>query len=285
MPDDSGGGSYKIKKQSLIKKLFGPKDKQTEQLQTEEEILSLVEEGKEKGLFENTTQNIIENVFDFDDTTAVEIMTHRTEVTAVKDTDSIYDVIETAIESGHSRIPVYSEDIDNIVGVLYVKDMLKFVGREIPQDVTIPSIMREPMFIPKTKNCSQLFAEMTKKKIQLAIIVDDYGGTEGIVTLEDLVEDILGNIQDEYDNEEEDIYKLSDDKFTVDGATPIDEVFALVGHEPPQSDCDTVAGLILEKLEHVPTLSENPAVVIDNIRFIPIEIEDRRIVKVLVEKM
>lgn len=284
MPDDSGGGSQN-KKTSFIHKLFKPKGKESEQQQTEEEILSLVEEGTEKGVIRDTTQSIIENIFDFDDTTAVEIMTHRTELAAVADTDSISVAVDIAIKSGHSRIPVYHEDIDNIVGVLYVKDLLKFVGKKLPDNLTIPSIMRDALFIPKTKNCSRLFAEMTKKKIQLAIIVDDYGGTEGIVTLEDLIEEILGNIQDEYDNEDEDIHKLGEGKFTVDGATPIEDICDLIGCELPESDCDTVAGFILEQLEHIPTRSEKPAVVVNNIRFIPIKIEDRRITKVLIEKL
>ncbi|MGN1050704.1 MAG: hemolysin family protein, partial [Acutalibacteraceae bacterium] len=260
MPDESGGNK------SFIERLFGSKNKETVQQETEEEILSLVEEGKEKGIIEDTTKSIIKNVFNFDDTTASEIMTHRTELTAFEDTTPLKEVVDIAIEKGHSRIPVFHEDIDNICGILYVKDLLKFVCEDVPKDFKLTDILREALFVPKGKNCASLFAEMTKKKIQMAIVVDEYGGTEGVITMEDIIESILGNIQDEYDNEEEEIRKISETKFTFDGSTTIDDVEDAINLKIPASDCDTIAGFVLENIGRIPKSSEHPVVKTDELK-------------------
>ena len=140
------------------------------------------------------------------------------------------------------------------------------------------------MFVPRTKDLRSLYEQMTKEKTQIAIVVDEYGGTEGIVTLEDLIEDILGSIQDEYDNEEEEITKISDEKFTVDGSTPIDEVSDLVEVDIDSGDCETIAGLILDKLGRVPEDNEKPEIEIPGLKLKVIETEERRISKVLITK-
>ncbi|MGN0452476.1 MAG: hemolysin family protein [Ruminococcus sp.] len=285
MPDDSGGFSESKQNKSFFRRLFRNKEQENKQQLAEEEILSLVEEGTEQGVIGDSTKDIIENLFDFDDTTVSEIMTHRTDVVAIEDTEPLTEVVKTAIDTGYSRIPVYHDDIDNIVGVLYVKDLLRYVCSDVPEDFRITDITRDVIYVPKTKNCSELFAEMTKAKIQLAIIVDEYGGTEGLLTLEDLIEDILGNIQDEYDNEDEEILHLGKGKFTLDGATPIDDVEELLDVEFPESDCDTVAGLILDLLGRIPEAGENPTVEpIKGVRLTVAKTEDRRIVSVLAEK-
>ncbi len=284
MADDSSVGSNKNKPLTFMEKLFGAKNSEQEQLETEEEIMSLVEEGQEKGLIEDDTKSIIENVFDFDDTVAYEIMTHRRDMTAVEDSTGIEEVVKTAISSGHSRIPVYHEDIDNIIGALYVKDLLKFVISDVPADFALSDIVRKVLFVPRTKNCRSLFAQMNKQKIQIAIVVDEYGGTEGLITLEDLIEDILGNIQDEYDNEDEEMKKISDTKFTVDGSTPVDDVENLIGEELSDNDSETIAGYMLDKLGRVPSDEEHPVVETDSLVIKAIETEDRRITKILIEK-
>lgn len=277
MADDSSGSR-------IFEKIFKTKKEEDKQSKAEEEILSLVEEGKEKGLIEDDTKDIIENVFDFDDTVAYEIMTHRRDMVILEDTDTLDEVVKVAISSGHSRIPVYKEDIDNIIGILYVKDLLRFVGKEAPEDFSLSSIIRKAMFVPRTKDLHSLYNQMTKEKTQIAVIVDEYGGTEGIVTLEDLIEDILGSIQDEYDDEEEEITKISDVKYTVDGSTPVDDVSELVGVEIDDCDCETIAGLILDKLGRVPQNNERPMIGIPGLKLKVIETEDRRITKVLIEK-
>lgn len=269
---------------SLFSKLF-KKSQENEQEKTEEEIMSLIEEGQEKGLIEDDTKDIIENVFDFDDTSTYEIMTHRVDMVSVENTDPLEEVLKVAIESGHSRIPVYKEDIDNIIGILYVKDLLPYVGKEMPENFSLEKILRKAMFVPRTKDLRSLYEQMTKEKTQIAIVVDEYGGTEGIVTLEDLIEDILGSIQDEYDDEDEEITKISDEKFTVDGSTSIDDVRELTNVEIEEGDFDTIAGLILDKLGRVLEDNEHAVIEIPHLRLKVIETEDRRISKVLIEKI
>ncbi len=284
MPDDASG-LKKEKEKSFIERLFGAKDNDTKQAETEEEILSLVEEGQEKGLIEDDTKDIIENVFDFDDTVAYEIMTHRRDMTSLEDTDDLETVVRVAIRSGHSRIPVWRDDIDNIIGVLYVKDLLKFVGKPAPSGFKLSAILRPAVFIPRTKDCRSLFSFMKKNKTQIAVVVDEYGGTEGVITLEDLIEDILGNIQDEYDNEEEEIRRLSDGKFTVDGSTSIEDVEELTGKELSDDDSDTIAGFILGRLGRIPSANEHPSIEAEGLRFTATQTDGRRITEVLIERL
>ena len=266
---------------NFIVKLFGVNPEVNVDTVTEEEILMMLDAGREKGVIEAGVKNIIENVFDFDDKNASEIMTHRTEIIAIEDTKFIFDAVDLAISSGYSRIPVYHEDVDNIVGIVYVKDLLKhFVGASKPHNVAISEIMRDAIYIPATKRCSELFRELIDLRTQIAIIVDEYGGTEGLVTIEDLIESILGNIQDEYDNEKDEITKINDNKFTVDGTTSIDEISGLLGFTLPDGDYDTISGLILEHLGRIPTHNEHPSVMINGVSFIVDEIIDRKISKV-----
>ncbi|MBQ2944911.1 MAG: HlyC/CorC family transporter [Ruminococcus sp.] len=280
MPDDSGSS-----KKTLIQKLFGKKTDTQMVQETEEEILSLVEEGQEKGLIGDDTKNIIENIFDFDDTVAYEIMTHRRDMVAIEDTDSLEEAVNIAVESGYSRIPVYHDDIDSIIGVLYVKDLLKYVCLDVPKNFKISDIVRKVLFVPRTKDCRSLFAQMNKEKTQIAIVVDEYGGTEGLLTLEDLIEDILGNIQDEYDNEKEEIEQISDRKFTVDGSTSIEDIEELIGEDIYDDDSDTIAGFMLTQLGRVPDEDEHPTVSHKGFNFTVLETEDRRMKKILIEKL
>ncbi|MBR3987672.1 MAG: HlyC/CorC family transporter [Clostridia bacterium] len=284
MPEDSGSKVKDTKKrEGLLSKFFKGKSHEEIVQEAEEEILSLVEEGQEKGVIGDSTKNIIENVFDFDDTTASEIMTHRTEMTAIEDTAELSEVVDTAIESGYSRIPVYKGDIDTIKGVLYVKDLLPFVGAKV-EGFKLSKIIRDVMFVPKTKNCSELFTEMTKRRVQMAIVVDEYGGTEGLITLEDLIEDILGNIRDEYDNEEDEVKKISDNRFTVEGSASIEDIAKELELTLPETDCDTVAGFVLENLGRIPDDGETPEVDVNNVTFKIDKIEERRILSVTIEK-
>ncbi|MBQ7133165.1 MAG: HlyC/CorC family transporter [Ruminococcus sp.] len=280
MPDDSGSS-----KKTLIQKLFKKKTDTQMVQETEEEILSLVEEGQEKGLIGDDTKNIIENIFDFDDTVAYEIMTHRRDMVAIEDTDSLEEAVNIAVESGYSRIPVYHDDIDSIIGVLYVKDLLKYVCLDVPKNFKISDIVRKVLFVPRTKDCRSLFAQMNKEKTQIAIVVDEYGGTEGLLTLEDLIEDILGNIQDEYDNEKEEIEQISDRKFTVDGSTSIEDIEELIGEDIYDDDSDTIAGFMLTQLGRVPDEDEHPTVSHKGFNFTVLETEDRRMKKILIEKL
>lgn len=251
---------------------------------TEEDILQLVDAGEETGVIEETQKDMIANIFEFGDITAEEIMTPRTDVEALDLEDPISEALRIGVEHGFSRIPVYEEDIDHVKGVLYIKDLLPYVGRELPADLTLRTLMREAFFVPGSKNCQDLFAEMTEKHIQLAMVVDEYGGLAGIVTMEDLLESIVGNIQDEYDHEEEEIVQTGDNSFEVDASLSVDEVSELVGITLPEGDYDTLAGFLIYQLGRIPDANENPSVEYEGLTFTVLEMEDRRIGTVHIEK-
>ena len=269
---------------NFVLKLMGYDPNKDEQTVTEEEILMMVDQGEETGVIGESAKDMISNIFDFSDATIDEAMTHRTDITAVEDTATIQDVVNLSLEDGFSRIPVYHEDLDNIIGIIYVKDLLKYVGKQTDDHIPLTSLMRSVYFVSETKQCSQLLTEMIERKLQIAIIVDEYGGTEGLITMEDLMESIVGNIQDEYDHEEEDIYQVDENKFTVDGTTPIDEISDLVGVELPEGEYDTIAGLMVENLGRIPKPEEHPSIDIDCLTLTVLAVDDRRIAKILIEK-
>lgn len=279
--DKNSNKKDRKKQKSTIADIFGIKRKEV----TEEEILDLIDAGEESGSVEEHEKNRIENIFDFSDRTVGEVMTHRIDITALEDTASLDETVRLAIETGYSRIPVYHDDIDSIIGVLYVKDLLKFVIGASKDKFSLGSIVRKVPFVPKSKSCEALFALMRDEKVQMAVVVDEYGGTEGVITLEDLVEEILGNIQDEFDDEDENIRKLSVNSFSVDGMTSVEEVEELTGEElHAPEDCETIAAFILERLGRIPQAGEKPALKAGNLILTVSSIEDRRIAQVLIMK-
>ncbi|MDD6490100.1 MAG: hemolysin family protein [Clostridia bacterium] len=269
---------------NIILRISGKNPNKASDTPTEEKILMMVDEGEESGAIEGNTKNMIENVFDFDDTTVGEIMTHRKDVVAVEDNQKITSLVDIAIKSGKSRIPVYHEDIDNIVGIIYVKDLLKYVSTNAPTQTIGSDIIHKAVFVPESKCCSEMFEYMTSHKTQIAIVVDEFGGTGGIITMEDLIESIVGNIQDEYDNEDDDIKKLNEYSFTVDGATSIDEISDLTGIDFDDETSDTIAGVMLDRMGHIPKSGEHPSIMIDGTRFTVQKVENRRISEILIVK-
>ena len=213
---------------NALLRLIGINPNDDPQAVTEEEIRMLVDVGEEKGVIEESQKEMINNIFEFDDIVASDVMTHRTDVVSVDINDSYDKVVKTAIEEGYSRIPVYDDDPDDIKGVLYVKDLLKYVGQDLPKR-GLAHLIRKAYFIPESKKCGELFSEMTEKHVQLAVVSDEYGGFAGIVTIEDLIESIVGNIQDEYDNEDEEFEQLNDNTYTIDGVTDIEAVEEQLG--------------------------------------------------------
>ncbi len=268
---------------NAVVRLFGIDPHADPESVTEEEIRMMVDVGEEKGVIEDVQKEMINNIFEFDDLDAGDIMTHRTDMVAIDADDPLEDVVRLSVEEGRSRIPVYEEDPDNIIGVIYIKDLLPYVGHQLPKETTLRSIMREAYYIPETKKCGDLFTEMTETRTQIAIVVDEYGGTAGLVTIEDLLESIVGNIQDEYDDEEEAISKINENTFTIDGTTFIDEVDELVGTEIPEGDYDTLAGFLISRLGYLPKDGEMNEVDYENLHFTVLNVEDRRIGKVKVE--
>ena len=268
-----------------VVRLFGFDPNADEENVTEEEIRMMVDVGGEKGVIEDSQKEMIDNIFEFDDLDAGDIMTHRTDMTAIEVSRSLEEVAELAIENGYSRIPVYEDDPDSIVGVLYAKDLLKYVGHNIPADLTISKVMRKALYVPETQSCGDLFKAMNDSHTQFGVVVEEYGGTAGIVTLEDVLESIVGNIQDEYDDEDEEIVQINETTFTIDGITDLDEVDELVGTKLPEGDYDTLGGFVISLLGYLPSESDpEPAVAeYDNLRFTVLNFEDRRIGEIKVE--
>ena len=251
---------------------------------TEDEIKQLVDD--DEGELEVSQREMINNIFDFDDTTAGDIMTHRTDIFAVSDTGTLYDVVDLSIEEGCSRIPIFHEDLDDIIGIIYVKDLLKFIGRKISDSESIKDYLREPLFVPETIPCGKLFALMTEKRIQLAIVVDEYGGTAGLVTLEDILEELVGDIEDEYDDEEEDVSQLDDNTFIFNGVTYIEDAQEVLNIEFPEGEYDTLAGFLISRLGFVPSENDlNTQLKFGGFVFTVLKVEDRRIEQIKAERI
>lgn len=266
---------------NALLRLFGIDPHQKPEEVTKEEIRMMVDVGNENGSIEESAKDMINNIFEFDDRTAGEIMTHRTEMVALEVNSPIDEIIRTVTEEGYSRIPVYQETLDDIIGILYVKDLLGLVLENSEKGFDLRNYMRKPLYLPESNRCKELFQVFNEKKIQIAIIVDEYGGTAGMVTMEDLLESIVGNIQDEYDDEEEEISILADNTFSIDGVTTLDEVERLLQIKfPEDGDYDTIGGYIIDMLGYIPTNGEHPVVTLDNIEFTVQSMDDRRIDKI-----
>ena len=249
---------------------------------TEDDIIELIEDVGEIGALEESQKDMLNNIFEFDDITAAEIMTPRTDMIAVEDTDPLSEVLTIAIQNGYSRLPVFEEDIDHIIGILYIKDLLPYVGKPLPKAVNTRTLLRETYFVPDTKKCDELFEEMNEKHLQMSIVVDEYGGVAGIVTIEDLLESIVGNMQDEFDQEEDEITQLDEDSFEVDGTLSIRELGELLDREFPEGDYETVAGFLLDLLGHIPEEGEETVIEYEDLTFTVQEMVDRRIDQVLI---
>lgn len=252
---------------------------------TEDDIRELMDVGEEKGVIEGSQKDMINNIFEFGDMTAEDIMTPRTEVVALDaDDDTLQDALRLAVEEGYSRLPVYEEDIDHVIGLVYVKDLLPYVGKPLPEELTLRKLMRDAHFIPGTKNCQDLLAEMTEKHLHLAMVVDEYGGLAGIVSMEDLLESIVGSIQDEYDHEEEEVKQRADNSFEVDGAMAIDEVGELLGIAFPEADYETLAGFLIDKLGCIPSADEHAQVIYESFEFTVLKMDERRVESVHIRR-
>lgn len=243
---------------------------------TEEEILMMVDAGNETGVLEESQKEMINNIVEFGGLTASDVMTHRTDIAAAELNSSLSDVVNTAISTGFSRIPVYEDTIDRIVGIINVKDMLCLIGSEDTSDFKLESIMRDVCYVPGSGSCDDVFRELTSRHIGMAVVTDEYGGTAGIVTTEDLVEAIVGNIQDEYDNETEDIVEISDGVYIVDGTADPYRTLGSIGiNIPEEDDFDTVSGFVVSLLGgRIPENGEKPVAVWENAEFAALVTED-----------
>ncbi len=248
---------------------------------TQEEILMMVDAGNENGVIEESEKEMINNIIEFGDLTASDVMTHRTDVTAVDIDAKISDIVYLAINKGFSRIPVYQNDVDNIIGVMYVKDLLCLVGCTSTDTFLIKDFLRDVLYVPESNSCQELFDEFTAKKVQMAVVVDEYGGTAGIVTMEDLLEAIVGNIQDEYDDEQEEFSQVAVNTYVIDGSADTDDVAELLGITLPEdADYDTIGGFLMDLIGRIPTQEETPSITYQNVEFSVLSVEERRIASV-----
>ncbi len=267
---------------NLISKLFGISENEEETV-TEEEIKMMIDEGEEKGTIEQEEKEMINNVFEFNDKTVSEVMTHRTDVYAIDINEDINKIINEIDELKYSRIPIYSENIDNIKGILYVKDIIRFLSKS--KKVVISEILREAYFVSESKPINELFKDFQKNKKQIAVVIDEYGGTAGIVTMEDLLEEIVGNIFDEYDEIENEYEKIDDNTYRIHGSVTINELKKILNIEIPEGDYETLSGYLLEALGRVPDEDEKPEIETKNVNYKIEKYEDKRIVWVKACKM
>lgn len=268
---------------NLVVRLFGIDPNKTEDPLTEEEIRMMVNIGRDEGVIEGSQEEMIINIFEFDDIDVADIMTHRTDIYAANIDSTVQDVVEISKNAGYSRIPVFEEDLDNIVGIAYIKDLIQYIGKDLPKDLKIRNIMRPAFYVPETKRAGELFNEMSESHIQMAIAVDEYGGTAGIVTLEDLLESIVGNIQDEYDQEIDEITHINDTTYLMEGTLDLEKVEDCLDTQFPEDDYDTLGGFIISELGFLPQDGDMNTVEYGNFRFTVLSVEDRRIERVKVE--
>lgn len=265
----------------LLAKLFRVPVTGSRSAVTEAGIMLLVDRGEELGVIAESQKQMIENIFEFDDITVGDIMTHRTDIVGLPLDTPVTEAIRLAVSEGYSRFPVFRDDIDEIVGTLSVKDLLQLIGVPDISERTAKDYLRETIFLPRSKRCRDVFSEMRQRKIQLAVVVDEYGGTAGIVTLEDLLEAIVGNIQDEYDDEEEEIVASGDGAFVLDGAATLYDVERALGLDlPDEEGYETMGGFIMDLLGRIPGPGETPSADYGGYTFTVLAMEDRRIAKI-----
>jgi len=268
-------------------KLIGIDPNQPDEEATEEEIRMMVEVGGERGTIEESEKEMINNIFEFKNKTVAEIMTHRTNIAALPvdaDLDTTMNLIN---EEKYSRIPVYEGNIDNIVGILQIKDLIEYLsvnGNNSTFDFDLRRLIRQPYIVPASKRTDELFRELQRNKIHMAIVIDEYGGTAGLVTIEDLVEEIVGNIFDEYDEEIKEIDKLDENTYIIDGSTSLETVNDYLNANLPVEEYETLSGFLIGQLGRIPRKDDKPTVEFNGLLFKVEAVEDRKISKIKVCK-
>lgn len=262
---------------NLVSKIFGV-SAEDEETVTEEEIRMMVDVGEEKGAIEEEERELINNVFEFNDKVVSEVMIHRTEIFAVDIKSNVSDILEEIDDFKYSRIPVYEDTIDDIKGILYTKDLLKFLKKQ--KDGKVKNIMREAYYVSENKPIDDLFRDLQRNKKQIAIVVDEYGGTSGMITMEDILEELVGNIFDEYDDVELDYEKIDDNTYLINGNVSIYDLKKILSIEIPEGEYDTLSGYLIELMGRIPRDDEKPVIETPKVTYKIEEYEDKRIIKV-----
>lgn len=262
---------------NIVSKLFGVTGEEEDNV-TEEEIRMMVDVGEEKGTIEEEEKEMINNVFEFNDKFVSEIMVPRNKIFAIDIDTTISEVIERLSEDmRYSRIPVYDENMDNIKGVVYIKDLLISTKNK---NSKIKSLVKEAYFVSETKRVNELFQELRKDKKQIAIVLDEYGGTAGMVTMEDILEEIVGEIYDEYDKETDKFKKIDNNTFLIDASVALYDVEKFLDIDIEEDDVDTLGGYLIKKLDRIPKDGEKPVVETEKITYKIEKVQDRKIIKV-----
>ena len=268
---------------NVVLTLLKLKEDNIEEKVSKEELRSLVEVGREHGIINEVEKEMIENIIVFDEKIAREIMIPRTKVFLIDRNTTIEELFETKEVGKYSRIPVYEEEADNIVGILLTKDLMMEAYKKGFENINISEMVQEAYFVPETKNVNELFNEMQLEKKHIAILIDDYGGFSGIVTLEDLIEEVMGNIADEYDDEDLSIRQLSPNKYLISGDVSLNDLNDAFHIELESKYYDTLSGLLIEKLGYIPEDDEKISpITIDGIEFKPQRVRDKKIEKIIV---
>lgn len=261
-----------------VSKIFGVGENEEEAV-TEEEIKMMVDQGEEKGTIKEEEKELINNVFEFNDITVSEIMRHRKDIFGVDINISNEELLQVLSqeEYRYSRIPVYDETIDEIKGILYVKDVLKNINKKT---FKVKNVVKDAYFVSENRLINEVFKELQKNKKQIAIIVDEYGGTAGLITMEDILEELVGDIYDEYDKEEKEYEKIDQNTYLLSGSMTIYDVNKLLDAKIPEGDYDTISGYLLEELGRIPEEEELPVIDTANVTYKIEKYEDKRILKV-----
>lgn len=268
----------------LLFLLWKLQEEKKQSIITEEGIRMMVDAGGDNGSIDETEKKMINNIFDLGNTSVGEIATHRTDIAAISADASIMEIMEVISEEKYSRIVVYDDNIDNIIGLFHVKDVVKFfiVDNHDITNFDLKEVLKKPYFVPFSKKTDELFAEMQRDKVHMAIVIDEYGGTAGLVTMEDLLEEIVGNIFDEYDlEEEEDISVIDEKAYRINGTTDLSDVEELLDiiFEDGES-YDTLGGYLIGRMGRIPEEGEKPEIHVANWLFRIENIEEKRIDKV-----
>lgn len=270
---------------NTIVRLFGVDPTKDEDNVTEEEIRMMVDVGEERGAIDEAEKQMINNIFEFNNKIVSEIMTHRTKIAALPLSANLEEVTEFINTEKYSRVPVYEDTIDNIIGIMHSKYLIKYIVEGNGSDkFNLRNLIRKPYYVPASKRTDELFRELQRNSTHMAIIIDEYGGTAGIVTLEDLIEEIVGNIFDEDDEIEKDFDKLDENTFVINGTTSLDAVRDYFEVELPTEDYDTLSGFVIGQLGRIPDDGDNPSIEFNGLVFKVDKVDEKRVAKVKVCK-
>lgn len=271
---------------NILVRLTGLEIEGLDEKVSKEEIRSMVEAGQENGVINETEVEMINSIFEFDDKLASEVMTPRTEVYLINIDTPLMEYLDELIGERYSRVPVYEGDTDNIIGILYMKDFYAEARKHGFENVDIKTILHPPYFVPETKNIDELFKELQVSKKHMAVLIDEYGGFSGIVSIEDLIEEVMGNIEDEYDDDEPEIKKVDTNTSIVDGMLSIDDFNDYFDVKIESDDYDTIGGFLIDLLGRIPEGAEENNIEYENLIFRILEVKEKRIekIKVYVQK-